>query len=86
MFEEHYLNITRNFYVEESERLAESMRDDAFGFFKCTRLRIEEETKRAKMILPVSSWGLVQKATEEALWTGRIDWLVNQSEFFALGV
>ena len=55
------------------------MKDDAPGFFQHMRLRIDEEVKRAKMMLPVGSWNLVRKITEEALWTNRIDWLTNDS-------
>ena len=56
------------------------MHDDAPGFFRHMRLRLEEEVKRAKMMLPVGSWNLVRKVTEQALWTNRIDWLANESK------
>ncbi|KAK2464856.1 hypothetical protein APHAL10511_002932 [Amanita phalloides] len=77
-FEEHYIDVTRDFYIKESERLSQTMKDDAIGFFRHTRLRLEEEVKRAKMILPVCSWSLVRKTTEQALWTDRVDWMANQ--------
>ena len=56
------------------------MKDDAPDFFRNMRLRLEEEIKRAKIVLPISSWSLVRKVTEEALWTNRIDWLANESK------
>ncbi len=56
------------------------MKDDAPDFFRNRRLRLEEEIKRAR-ILPICSWGLIRKVTEEALWTNRIDWLANESKY-----
>ena len=79
-FEEHYVYVARKFYLEESERLAEEMKDDAPGFFKWMKSRLDEELKRAQEILPVSSWVMVRKATEEAVWMDRAEWLANESE------
>ena len=81
LFEEHYVEVACKFYEEESERLSRAMQDDAPGFFRHMRLRLEEEVKRAKMMLPVGSWNLVRKVTEQALWTNRIDWLANASKY-----
>jgi len=80
LFEDRYVEVTRKFYEEESERLSKTMKDDAPDFFRNMRLRLEEEVKRA-MILPISSWSLVRKVTEVALWTNRIDWLANESKY-----
>ncbi|KAF8637776.1 hypothetical protein AX17_002585 [Amanita inopinata Kibby_2008] len=84
-FEEHYIKVTRAFYTEESAALAKSMRVDAPGFFKHVKLRLEEEVRRAKQILPIRSWSVVRKATEEASWKGRIDWLADQTIPIYLG-
>ena len=45
-FEEHYVEVTYKFYEGGSERLSQTMKHDAPGFFG----HIEEELKRAKMM------------------------------------
>jgi len=75
VFEEFYVAITQSFYAAESLQLAESMKNDAKGFFKHVHLRIEEEVQRSKEVLPVGSWALVREATEGAILGGRLEWL-----------
>ncbi|KIL57743.1 hypothetical protein M378DRAFT_188384 [Amanita muscaria Koide BX008] len=81
-FEEHYVYVARKFYLEESETLAEEMKDDAPGFFKCMKSRLDEELKRAQQILPASSWGMIRKATQEVVWMNRVEWLANENVSF----
>jgi len=78
-FEEYYINITSEFYVTESTKLAESMAGDPKGFFKHAYQRIEEENKRSQDVLPIGSWSLVREKTERALWSGRLEWLATGS-------
>ncbi|RDB27309.1 Cullin-4 [Hypsizygus marmoreus] len=78
-FEEYYIKTTESFYTAESDELSKSMKADPKGFFKHAYLRIEEETKRAKDILPVGSWSLVRETTERAIWGGRLTWLSTET-------
>ncbi|PFH45577.1 hypothetical protein AMATHDRAFT_82846 [Amanita thiersii Skay4041] len=78
-FEFHYLSLIKTFYTNESTTLAKEMKADAPSFFAHMRARLEEEIARAREVLPVSSWRVVRKATEEALWDGRIEWLANET-------
>ena len=78
-FEEYYLNITSEFYVAESTKLAVSLVGDPKGFFKHAYQRIEEENQRSQDVLLIGSWSLVRETTERALWTGRLEWLATGS-------
>lgn len=82
MFEENYLEVTHNFYTEESTKLAESMKNDPKGFFKHCKLRIDEEDARSRAVLPVGSWSVVREVTEEGIWPGRLEWLSNSSTYY----
>lgn len=82
VFEENYLEVTRNFYTEESIKLAEKMQDEPKEFFKHCKLRIDEEDARSRTVLPVGSWSIVREVTEKAIWSGRLEWLSNSSMWY----
>ncbi|TFK38770.1 Cullin-4B [Crucibulum laeve] len=77
--EEYYLEITRAFYMAESNERAKNMKNDPKGFYQFVSRRIKQEDARCKDVLPVGSWVLVRKVTEKALWTGRLEWLANET-------
>ncbi|KAF9460280.1 Cullin family-domain-containing protein [Collybia nuda] len=78
-FETYYVETTTLFYKTESEEQAQRLKNDPKGFFKHAHQRIEEETQLSKAVLPVGSWGLVREATENALWSGRLEWLASET-------
>ena len=83
-FEEYYINVTRDFYLEESTKKARDLKNDPKTFFNHARSRINEEAARSKAILPLPSWGILREITEHALWDGKLEWLADSSEFPSL--
>ncbi|KXN88059.1 hypothetical protein AN958_07791 [Leucoagaricus sp. SymC.cos] len=81
-FEKYYVDITREYYTTESERLAEEQQKDPQAFFRHVQSRLEEEQQRSKEVLPVGSWSLLRETTERALWSGRLEWLAGESMYF----
>ena len=79
-FEEFYMGTTASFYVEESNSLAEKLKDNPKQFFKHMENCIESEVERAKSVLPVSAWNTVRKFAETAAWKDRTEWLAKTSE------
>jgi len=80
-FEEFYIGVTRTFYQEESANQAQDLEDDPQTFFQNAQDRITAEVQRAKAVLPVPTWNLVQEATEAAIWHERTEWIANTSTF-----
>jgi hypothetical protein len=79
-FEEFYIGTTSSFYVEESNTLAEKLKDNPKQFFKHMENLIESEVERAKSVLPTSAWSTVRKFAETAAWRDRTEWLSKTSE------
>lgn len=79
IYENSFVEMTRDFYSEESTQLAESMKQDARAFLKHCMQRLEEELLRSKALLPPGSWALLQTTTERALLTGRLEWIAKDS-------
>lgn len=73
---------TREYYTAESQRLADEQQKDPQAFFRFVQTRIQEEEERSKAVLPVGSWSSLRQTTEEALWGGRLEWLVTESMWF----
>lgn len=81
IFESYYVDLTHEFYTEESTERAEALRSNAQDFLQhCTKRRLEEQ-QRAKDVLPESSCASVMDTTDKALLTGRLDWLAKDGEF-----
>ncbi|KAF8907718.1 Cullin-4B [Gymnopilus junonius] len=78
-FEEHYVNVTQNFYLEESSKKATQLKDDPKAFFNYARARINKEAARSKAVLPLPTWGILREITEHALWGGKLDWLAGST-------
>lgn len=79
VFEEHYREMTWEYYENESRKTAEDMKDDPKGFFDYVQRRIEEEVERSKKLLPVGSWNVVRDATLRSLLQGRMQWIAQES-------
>ncbi|OSX68038.1 hypothetical protein POSPLADRAFT_1064405 [Postia placenta MAD-698-R-SB12] len=79
IFESYYVDLTHEFYTEESTERAEALRSNAQDFLQhCTKRRLEEQ-QRAKDVLPESSCASVMDTTDKALLTGRLDWLAKDA-------
>lgn len=78
-FEDYYIEITQEFYLEESSKKAEALKHDPNAFFDSARGRIQEEAARSKEILPLPTWGPVREVTEQSLWSGRTEWLADST-------
>lgn len=79
LFFDNLLKETLRFYQAESENLSgpNAYKESPGEFLVHCDRRISEERQRAKEILDVFPWceGEIQKATEEALLQGRLQWL-----------
>ncbi len=84
-FEEHYISITRDYYIAESQRLSDEQKKDPQAFFRHVQARIQEEEERSKGVLPVGSWGKLRETTEKALWDDRLGWLATESTYTSYG-
>ncbi|KAG9223485.1 hypothetical protein CCMSSC00406_0006977 [Pleurotus cornucopiae] len=74
----HYLEFTKEFYLNESREQAASIKN-AKEFFKQVDRRIDYEVALCKEVLCVSSWSVVRETTERALMEGRGEWLANEA-------
>lgn len=85
-FEDNYLRFTQTFYEAESKERAEALKSqgDAKGFFRHVHQRIEEEENRSKELLPVGSWGIIRKTTEQALLGRTSVWLADNGTFMSM--
>jgi cullin-4 len=79
-FEGFYIETTSSFYTDESNALAEKLKDNPKQFFKDMEDCIESEVERAKAILPISAWNTVREFAENAAWRDRVEWLAKTSE------
>ncbi|KAH8111451.1 Cullin-domain-containing protein [Phellopilus nigrolimitatus] len=72
-----YVEATRSFYTDESERLAVLLKEERGNFLVNCFERIEEERVRSREVLAnfESDWSDVFKATEKSLLEGRLRWL-----------
>ncbi|KAF4584577.1 hypothetical protein EYR40_004576 [Pleurotus pulmonarius] len=77
-FEMHYLEFTKEFYLNESGENAASIKN-AKEFFQKLDQRVEYEVALSKEVLCVSSWSIVRETTEKALMEGRGEWLANEA-------
>ncbi|KAL5534761.1 hypothetical protein ACEPAG_1225 [Sanghuangporus baumii] len=77
LFLEPYIEATRRFYSDESERLAETLKDDQNGFLRHCADRLQEEERRSSEVLSgfEGDWTEIQKTTERALLDSRLHWL-----------
>lgn len=77
LFESYYINLTREFYTQESAECAESLKSNARDFLEHCRARQIEERKRAQELLPEDSVPDVVDTTNRAMLVGRLDWLAS---------
>ncbi|GBE81488.1 hypothetical protein SCP_0312170 [Sparassis crispa] len=78
-FESYYINLTREFYTQESAEYAKRLKDSARGFLKHCEARRTEELKRAQDLLPEETWNQAVDTTDRALLTNRLDWLAKDA-------
>ncbi|KAJ3485804.1 hypothetical protein NLI96_g4680 [Meripilus lineatus] len=87
IFESYLVSVTFDFYSSESTDLSKSL--TAQDFLLHCEGRRNEEIRRAKDVMPRSSWLVIQGTTDRALLSGRLEWLVKDGKFCtsdALGV
>jgi cullin-4 len=82
LFESYYLDITRSFYVAESNEQSEAFKNEAYKFIHHICTRVDEELQRSQAVLPDSSRILVQQTTEIALMESRLDWLAFDGQLY----
>ncbi len=75
-FEIHYLEFTKEFYLNELGENAASIKN-AKEFFQKLDQRVEYEVALSQEVLCVSSWSVVRETTEKALMEGRGELLAN---------
>jgi cullin-4 len=81
ILESFYLETTGSYYVDLSSQLAQSFKDDQSSFIKQAGTLIEDETQRAKDVLPASSCASVREVTLKSLLGDRLEWLAGGSLF-----
>lgn len=72
-----YIEVIQAYYSDESERLAEYMKDAPGEFLVHCDQRIKEEEQRSGEVLMTFEpcWSDIIKATEKSLLEGRLRWL-----------
>ncbi|EIN13362.1 Cullin-4B [Punctularia strigosozonata HHB-11173 SS5] len=78
-FESYLIEVTRDFYSAEADRLAVELKDKAMEYVLKVEERIAEEEKRGEEVLLPQSRGEFKKATERAFLLGRLEWIATDA-------
>lgn len=76
IFEEFYLDGTRQFYLEESQSLRASRSASQF-LARCEERDIEEQNRAKLMLLP-ESWDIVKDTVRRAQLVDRLEWICKE--------
>lgn len=73
------MNLLSKYYTEQAKKRSRPS-DDPLIFLDYCATKTNEETSRARAVLPDTSWDAVQATTERSLLLDHLDWLADGGE------
>ncbi|KAH9963578.1 Cullin-4B [Russula dissimulans] len=75
-FETPYVSLLNEYYTKQAKQRSRPS-DNPLSFLDYCAGKTAEETRRARAVLPDTSWDAVQATTERSLLLGHLDWLAD---------